>query len=86
MSEIKLEMLEEQVLSIICRITGMESKEITRDGHLYQDFGIDSIKAIELLVSIQEKFNIRVDDSKVQNLITVAVIAEEIKRLLEKKK
>ncbi len=86
MSEIKSEELETQVIDIISNITGIESNEITRDGHLYRDLGVDSIKAIELLVAIQEKFHIRVDDSKVQNLTTVALIAEEIKRLLEKKK
>lgn len=86
MSEIKLEAIEKEVVEIICKITGMEPSEITRDGHLYRDLNVDSIKAIELLVGIQEKYSIRVDDSKVQNLTTVALIAEEIKRLLEKKK
>ena len=86
MSEIKLEELEKQVIDIIRRITGMDPEEIIRDGHLYRDLNIDSIKAIELLVGIQEKFHIRVDDSKVQNLTTVALIAEEIKRLLENKR
>ena len=72
--------LEEQVVEIICKITGMEPSEITKTGHLYRDLGIDSIKGIELVVGVQEKFKIRVDDSKLASLVTVELIAEEIKQ------
>lgn len=85
MSEITLAELEEQVIEIICKITGMEKEEIKKDKHLYLDLNIDSIKAIELVVGVQEKFKIRIDDSKLESLTTVTSIAEEIKRLLGKK-
>lgn len=84
MSGISLEELENQIVEIICKITGMEKDEITMDGHLYRDLEIDSIKGIELVVAIQEKYNIRIDDSKVENLTTIESIAKEVKRSLEK--
>lgn len=80
-----LEELENQIAQIICKITGMEREEIKMNAHLYRELGIDSIKAIELVVAVQEKYNIRVDDSKLEKLTTVELIAKEVKLLLGKR-
>jgi acyl carrier protein len=84
MSDTNITKLEKEIIKIICKITAMEEEEITRNGHLFRDIGIDSIKAIELVVGIQEKYGIKVDDSKIAELTTVALIAQEVKRLLNK--
>lgn len=76
--------IEDIIKGIICKITGMEEEEVKSDAHLYRELGIDSIKAIELVVGIQEKFHIRVDDSKIEKITSVKLAAQEVKRLLEK--
>ena len=80
MSEMNIQEIEDSIKKIICKITGMEKEEITSDAHLYRELGIDSIKAIELVVGIQGKFNIRVDDSKIERITSVKLAAEEVKR------
>ena len=42
--------------------------EIISDCNLFRELGINSIKAIELVVAIQEKFDIQMDDSNVEKM------------------
>jgi acyl carrier protein len=76
--------IEDIIKGIISKITGMEKDEIKNDVHLYRELGIDSIKAIELIVGIQERFHIRIDDSKIEKITSVKSSAVEVQRLLEK--
>ena len=78
--------LENQIRCIICNMTGMETKEITLEGHFYKDFGIDSVKGIEMAVALQEKYEIRLDDSMLPKLTNLKLVIEEVNRLLNKKK
>ena len=86
MSQINIKDLETQIREIICNMTGMEIEEVTLEGHFYRDLGIDSVKGIEMAVALQEKYNIRLDDSMLPKLTNVKLVAEEVNRLLNKKK
>ncbi len=86
MPKISMKDLETQIREIICDMTGMEMEEVTLEGHFYRDMGIDSVKGIEMAVALQEKYNIRLDDSMLPKLINVKLVAEEVNRLLSKKK
>lgn len=77
--------LEEQVKKIVSEMTGLKPEKIDPEAHLYDDLGVDSLKGIELAVAVQEKFGIRVSDSRIPLINTVKSVVEEVKRLLEKK-
>lgn len=77
--------LEEQVKKIVSEMTGLKSERIDPEAHLYNDLGVDSLKGIELAVAVQEKFGIRVSDSRISQINTVKLVVEEVKRLLAKK-
>lgn len=78
------ENLEEDVKLIISGITGMDPAKIGSEVNLYNELGIDSIKGIELVVALQEKYNIRIKDTRIPQLNTVKAVAKEIKQLLIK--
>jgi len=77
--------LEKDVKLMISGMTGLKPEEISPDAHLYNELGIDSIKGIELAVALQEKYSIRVKDSRISQLTTVKLVVEEIKGLLDRK-
>lgn len=85
MGDYTLNNLEEDVKLIISGMTGLKPEKISSEAHLYNDLGIDSIKGIELTVALQEKYGIRVKDSRISQLTTVKLVVEEIKELLDKK-
>lgn len=75
--------IEDAIKAVICKITGMEKEEIKSDAHFYRELGIDSIKVVQLVVGIQARFHITVDDSKIEKITNVKLAALEVKRLLE---
>lgn len=85
MSNLNQKEIEATVREIIQRITGLEENEIKPEDHFYKDLGIDSIKGIELAVGLQEKFKIRLDDSKIPEMVNVKLVVEELQRLLNNK-
>ena len=85
LSDIKMEDIENQIIKILCEMTGREEGEIKKDAHFYKDLGIDSIKGIELIVSLHQKLNIQIPDYKIPELYSVNKVAEEVKRLFIQK-
>lgn len=77
--------LEKEIKSVIADMTGMEPGEIGSEDHFYDVLGIDSIKGIELTVALQDKFGVRVKDTRIPQLTNVKLVAQEVKDLLTKK-
>lgn len=59
------------VTAIIADVSGFEEDEITIDSNLAQDLEIDSIKAIEITVAIEKKYNLKVQDEDIPKITTV---------------
>lgn len=49
--------------------------EVTENSHLVNDLGFDSITLMQMIIEIEEAFNIKMDDAQYENII-------EIKRLI----
>jgi len=74
--------IENDIISIISEITGFEPEEITADTNIVQDLEVDSIKAIEITVAIEKKFNVSVRDEDVPKIVSVKQAVELVERLL----
>ena len=59
------------VLDILARETGVDLAEINETTELIGDLGIDSPRALQVLVEIEDKLDIEVGDEEVANLRTV---------------
>lgn len=62
------------VLEILARETGVDPAEITEASELVGDLGIDSPRALQVLVEIEDALDIEVGDEEVANLRTVGDI------------
>jgi acyl carrier protein len=58
-------------LSVIARICGIPAETITPDMELVADLDMDSAKALELLVELEERFDVEIDDDDAAALNTV---------------
>lgn len=74
--------LEQSVITLMQHITGMPEADIIPDKHFYEELGIDSIKGIELLVVLQEKYQIQLDDSVLPKMISVKAVVAELEKAL----
>ena len=59
----------------------VDENEITEESRLKEDLGIDSLASMQLILDMEKKFNIHVEDEEVMEIETVA----DVIALLEKK-
>ncbi len=69
----------EKVQEIIAKELGIDVEKVTKEARLTEDLGADSLDAVEIIMALEEEFNIQVDDSNFQNIKCV----EDIVKCLE---
>jgi acyl carrier protein len=72
-------MVFEKVQDIIVEELGVEKSIITLESHLNDDLGADSLDAVELIMAIEDAFEISVSDEVAQSLDTVGKIVDFVK-------
>lgn len=63
-----------QVVAVIAKVSGKPLEAITPDAELVGELGIDSPKALELLIEIEDALGIEISDEEAESLDTVGDI------------
>ena len=69
-------MVFEKVKGIIVDELGVEENEVTLEADLNDDLGADSLDAVELIMALEDEFDIKVSDEAAQGFKTVQQIVE----------
>ena len=67
-------MVFEKLQGIISNELGVDKSEVTLEAHINDDLGADSLDAVELVMEIEEAFEINVSDEVAQEFKTVGQI------------
>lgn len=74
---------EEDILAGLAEIvneeTGVETADVQLDKSFTDDLDIDSISMMTIVVNAEEKFDVRIPDEEVKNLVTVGDAVKFIK-------
>ena len=73
----------EEVKKLIVEELGVDESKITMDAKLIDDLGADSLDAVELIMAIEEKYDIQISDEVAQSIQTVGDIvryAESVRK------
>lgn len=73
-------MIIEKVINIIVRELNVSKEEVHIDTDLQADLGADSLDAVELMMALEEEFDMQIPDEEAQRFRTV----EDIVKFLEK--
>ncbi|MGN0559325.1 MAG: acyl carrier protein [Acutalibacteraceae bacterium] len=71
-------MVLEKVKAILAEQFDVEEDKITAETDLQEDLGADSLDVVDLLMSIEDEFDIEVPDEEVENLKTVGALVSYI--------
>lgn len=66
----------DRVTAIIAEITDIPQAELLPDKSLREDLEIDSLTTIEVAVTIQDEFDIEVEDEKLRELKTIQDVVD----------
>ncbi len=71
----------DNVKQIIVEQLGVKAEEVTPDASFIDDLGADSLDTVELVMALEEKFEIEIPDEDAEKMTTVG---DAIKYLEEK--
>jgi len=72
-------MVFEKVKKIIVEQLGVEEDEITMESSFIDDLGADSLDIVELIMALEEEFELEIPDSEAEKITTVGDAVEYIK-------
>ncbi len=78
--------IEERVIQIVCDNLGVNKEQVTRNTSFQEDVGADSLDIVELVMELEEEFEITIPDEEAEKIKTVGESIDYIERELEKKK
>lgn len=73
----------ENVQSIISKTLNLNPEEIKLESNLADDLGADSIDAVEIVMDLEETFNITLSDEQTENIKTVADLVNYIEQTIK---
>lgn len=68
----------EEVRDVIVEQLGIEREKITEDATFIEDLAADSLDVVELIMSLEEKFEIEIPDSDAEKIATVKDVIDYI--------
>ena len=63
--------IEEKVIEIISRNLGADTATVTRDTDIAKDLGADSLDIAELVMALEDEFDIEIPETEAQNIVTI---------------
>lgn len=72
-------MVFEKVKKIVVEQLGVEEDEIAMESSFIDDLGADSLDIVELIMALEEEFDLEIPDSEAEKLATVADAVDYIK-------
>lgn len=70
----------EKVKEIIVEQLGVDPEEVTVEASFVNDLGADSLDTVELVMALEEEFNIEIPDEEAEKLDTVGKAIEYINK------
>ncbi len=77
--------IEERVIDIVCENLGVNKESVSRNTSFIEDIGADSLDIVELVMELEEEFEITIPDEQAEKIKTVGEAIDYIERELGKK-
>ena len=72
----------EKLKKIISEVLNVDEDEITMETTFVDDLGADSLDIFQIIMGIEEEFDIEIANEDAENIVTVGDAVEEIKKAL----
>lgn len=69
----------EIVKNILCDILEVEPADLTEDGLFIEEYGADSLRAVEILASLEKRFNLKLPEKELKNMVNL----RQVKQVLQ---
>jgi acyl carrier protein len=63
--------VEEKIKKIICEQLEVNEKDVVPEASFVDDLGADSLDQVELIMAMEEEFDISISDEEAEKIVTV---------------
>ena len=70
--------VEEKVKGIVAMQLSIGVDEVNNESSFIDDLGADSLDTVELVMSLEEEFDIEISDDEAENILTVQAAVDHI--------
>lgn len=72
----------EKLKSIIAEVLNVDEDEITMDTTFVDDLGADSLDVFQIIMGLEEEFDIEIPNEEAEKIVTVGDAVEQIKNAI----
>jgi len=72
--------IEAKVKEIVMDKLNVTAEQVTEDASFVEDLGADSLDQAELVLALEDEFNLQISDKESENLLTVGKAIDYIKQ------
>lgn len=76
--------LEKEITSIVSSIIQVEESEIRMEASFFDDYGMDSLRALEILAEIENKYSIMIDPEMLMEMTCLEKVIDITRECLKK--
>ena len=72
--------IKDKVKQVVVKGLDVDTEEVKPESSLVNDLGADSLDAVELIMALEEAFNIEIPDDEAENMQTIQNIIDYIEK------
>ncbi len=73
----------EKIRKIISEVLSIDESEITLESTFVEDLGADSLDVFQIIMGIEDEFDIEIPNDAAEKIVTVNDAVEEIKKVVK---
>ena len=75
--------MKKQIVQIIAKQLGIEETDINAKSSVVEDLGADSLDVVELIMALEEEFDIEIPDTVAEKIVNVQNIFDYMENALQ---
>lgn len=77
--------VEQRVIEIVCEHLAVDKEKVSRSTAFIEDIGADSLDIVELVMELEEEFDIQIPDDQAEKIKTVGEAVDYIEKAIAEK-
>lgn len=73
----------DKIKKIIAEVLSVDENEITMNTTFVDDLGADSLDIFQIIMGLEEEFDIEIDQNAAAGIVSVADVVEQLKDVLD---
>lgn len=75
--------MKKRIVQIIARQLGIEETDVTAQSSVVEDLGADSLDVVELIMALEEEFDLEIPDTEAEKIVNVQNIFDYMENAMQ---